>query len=194
MDSNTLKGLRFEHYVEQLFKGCGLRDVERNLLYIRKAGRMIGKRNVAQVDIQVGKKGLNIQLDKMRLFRAPQIYELKYSSGHRLPYNGRASSTGVTNAVDQILRAADITKCDIGGIVTNALFSEDLQEYADKMGVKLYDAKALLILEQYRQNRESKTSRTDLSRIKPSIAARLVTYYVMHMPLPSDRAPKTIYL
>ena len=144
MDTNIRKGLKFEAYIEQLFKGCGWKDVERNVIYIKPAGRWFGKRKVAQIDIQVGKKGI---------ISTPDIYELKYSSHSPISLSGRVSSTGVSNAVDQLLRAADIAKCNIGGIVTNAAFSDDIKEYAARRNVNLYDALSLLRMEQRRQSR-----------------------------------------
>ncbi|MBU0536064.1 MAG: restriction endonuclease [Nanoarchaeota archaeon] len=126
-------GKKFEIYVEQLFKDCGFDHVERNLLYIKYG--WFRKRQMAQIDIQVGTKGI---------ISVPIIYELKYSS------NGNISLS--ENPVDQLLRAAKITGYNPGGIITNKGFTEGLANYAKSKRIKLYDATYLAKLEKKRKS------------------------------------------
>ncbi|MBD3313120.1 hypothetical protein GF345_01625 [Candidatus Woesearchaeota archaeon] len=126
-------GTKFEIYIEQLFRDCGFDDVERNLLYIKYG--WFRKRKAAQVDIQVGKKGI---------VSIPLIYELKYSS------NGNITLS--ENPVDQLLRAVKITGYRPGGIITNKGYSEGLRNYARARKVKLYDSSYLAKLEKKRRS------------------------------------------
>ena len=131
MSSKT--GTRFEIYIENLFRECGFDYVERNMLYIKYG--WFRKRKAAQVDIQVGKKGL---------VSVPLIYELKYSS------NGNITLS--ENPVDQLLRAVKITGYKPGGIITNKRYSEGLRNYARAKKFKLYDATYLTKLEKKRRS------------------------------------------